>query len=53
MLLAQLEKDMARLAQHGAEAGILLLVLVLTHVDHKDYLCTALGCELACVSLHL
>lgn len=49
----QLEKDMARLAQHGDEAGISLLVLVLIHVGHKDYLCAALGSELACVSLHL
>lgn len=40
-------------AQHGAEAGILPLVLALAHVSHKDCLCTALGCEVACVSLHL
>lgn len=43
--------DIARSAQHGAEAAILLLVL--THVGHEDYLRTALAGELACVSLHL
>lgn len=50
-LLVQMERDIARSAQYGTEAAILLVVL--TRMGHKDYLCTALGGELACVSLHL